>query len=57
MGYGYGPGMGKPTKKPSQQKQTAKKPVQQKEEVPKKKTPKMPPLPFNLQKYFENMWK
>lgn len=56
MGYGYGPGMGKPAKKPSQQ-HNSKKPVQQKPPVAEKKTPKMPPLPFNLGKYFEDMWK
>lgn len=57
MGYGLGPGMGKPGKKPVQEKPAVKHPVQQKPHFPSKKRPNMPPLPFDLGKFFGNKWK
>lgn len=49
MGYGFGPGVGKPGKKPVQEKHPVKPPVAEKPPAPNKpKKTNKPPFPFDF---------
>lgn len=56
MGYGLGPGMNKPGKKPVHDQPMIKPPTQKKPIIQQPKKPVTPQFPFDLGKLFGNKW-